>query len=75
MAVETAPVERTDELAAKLAHFEREGWVIFEDVFDPERDFAALFEDFERIVERLADEELTAEQLSAWPRAATSRRN
>ena len=68
MAVETAPVERTEELEEKLAHFEREGWVIFEDVFDPERDFAALFKDFERIAERLADDELTPEQLAAWPR-------
>ena len=67
MTLETAQVESTEELATKLAHFEREGWAIFEDVFDPERDFAPLFEDFERIANRLADEELTPEQREAWP--------
>ena len=67
MALATSELQNTDAVAERLAHFEREGWVIFEDVFDPDRDFAALFHDFERIADGLADETLTPEQRAAWP--------
>ncbi len=67
MALATSELQDTDAVAERLAHFEREGWVIFEDVFDPERDFGPLFEDFERIADGLAGEMLTPEQRAAWP--------
>ena len=67
MALAKSELQNTDAVAERLAHFEREGWVIFEDVFDPDRDFAALFHDFERIADGLADETLTPEQRAAWP--------
>ena len=67
MALAMPELQDTNAVEAQLAHFEREGWVIFEDVFDPGRDFAALFHDFERIADGLADETLTPEQRAAWP--------
>ena len=35
MALAMPELQDTNAVEAQLAHFEREGWVIFEDVFDP----------------------------------------
>ena len=50
----------------QLNHFDREGWLIVRDVFDPERDFGPLLADYSVIADRQAARILSDEQHEAY---------
>jgi len=55
----------------QLQQFDEEGWLLVEDVFDPERDFAPVLADYERIADSLGDRMLAQGTISSYDRTAS----
>ncbi len=53
----------------QLDHFDREGWLIVDKVFDPETDFAPLLADYSDIADRQAPQLLSRGQFAAYERS------
>ena len=58
----------------QLNHFDREGWLVVEGVFDPESDFVPLQRNYSAIADRQAPEVLNPEQLAGYDRNWTFRK-
>ncbi len=58
----------------QIDHFDREGWLIVEGIFDPETDFAPLLADYSAIADRHAPDLLSLAQYAGYDRAWTFER-